>query len=243
MADQAALAAVGLTVTFGGVTAVDDLDLTVAPGQIAGLIGPNGAGKTTVLNVVSGFVTPRHGRVLLHGTDLTRAHPQHRARAGLSRTFQTARLFRGLTVRENLEITHRQRPRSATSGLTPTEALELTDLGSVADLDADRLEGGQRRFCELARALTLAPRVLLLDEPSSGLSEDEVDSFGTLLRQVRDELGLAALVVSHDMRLVAATCSEVTVMDFGRVLGRGTADEVRANPQVQAAYFGEDDDA
>jgi len=229
----------GIDVQFGGVRALWGVDLGVAPGAVTGLIGPNGAGKTTLFNVVTGLQAPSRGRVLLGGRDITTAKPQRRARMGIGRTFQRLELFGTLTARENVLMAAETR-RSAGEGGAAVWAdslLERVGLTAVADQPADLLPTGLARLLELARALATRPRLLLLDEPSSGLDEQETDQLGRVLTDLAAE-GMAVLLVEHDMRLVMGVCSGVTVLDFGRVIAEGQAEAVRADPLVQAAYLG-----
>jgi branched-chain amino acid transport system ATP-binding protein len=228
----------GLTVRFGGVTALDGVDLTVEEGRIVGIIGPNGAGKSTTLNVVSGYVRPNAGCVRLAGRDLQTDSPRRRALLGLGRTFQTARPFAGLSVRENLEIVQYQAARRCRFG-SVSEVLAECGLVAVAGADASRLTAGDRRFVELARALMLDPSLLLLDEPTTGLRDHEVDRLGGLLTRLRTEWGIGGLVVSHDMRLIADVCERVVAFDFGAVMAEGTPAEIRSDAAVVRTYLGD----
>jgi ABC-type branched-subunit amino acid transport system ATPase component len=238
MADLAgadALVLEGVSVRFGGVAALQEVSLSVGAGTAVGVIGPNGAGKTTLLNAASGFVQPKAGRVLVGGADLTTRSAANRALRGLGRTFQTPRLFPGMTVHDNLAVVaHRRRGE----GLSPAEALEITGARHLADAPVERLVAGERRFVELARSLMLGPVVLLLDEPATGLRDAEVDTLVSSLRRLGDEHGLALLVISHDMRVIDECCEAVVVLDRGSVLARGTPDEIRREPRVVEAYFG-----
>ena len=229
----------GIDVQFGGVRALWGVDLGVESGAVTGLIGPNGAGKTTLFNVVTGLQSPSRGRVLLDGTDITRARPQRRARLGIGRTFQRLELFGTLTARENVLMAAETRRSSGEggAGAMADGLLERVGLTTVADQPADLLPTGLARLVELARALATRPRLLLLDEPSSGLDEQETDQLGRVLTDLAAE-GMAVLLVEHDMRLVMGICRRVTVLDFGRVIAEGPASAVRADPLVQAAYLG-----
>ncbi len=248
------LAADGITVRFGGVVALDGIDLTVAPASTIGLVGPNGAGKTTLFGVLSGLVRPRAGRVTLNGVDVTRSSPQRRARLGLARTFQRLELFSELTVREHLVLAHRVRERRDQAlfrdlaGLgarpSPGEAdavdglLELLGLTDVADRPVTMVPLGTGRIVELARALATEPCLVLLDEPTSGLDVHETDQVATALRTIRAERGVSCVLVEHDVELVLELCDDVTVLDFGRVIAHGAPDQIRASRAVQAAYLG-----
>ncbi len=230
---------------FGGVHALRGADLEVAAGSVTGLIGPNGAGKTTLFNVVCGLQPTVGGTVLLDGRDLTGVRPHRRARLGVARTFQRLEIFGSLSVADNVlaaaEIRRRwSRDRSDARG-TAARLLELTGLGPVAGVQADTLPTGQARILELARALATRPRVLLLDEPSSGLDEAETDELGALLQRLAG-VGLGVLLVEHDMELVMRVCHRISVLDFGAILACGTPEEIRADPSVQAAYLGTEDD-
>jgi ABC-type branched-subunit amino acid transport system ATPase component/branched-subunit amino acid ABC-type transport system permease component len=249
------MAVEGLRVQFGGLVAVDDVSFTVRTGQITGLIGPNGAGKTTVFNACSGLNRPRAGRVLLDGHDLSRRGPAARARRGLGRTFQRMELFDSMSVRENVALgyeagragfnplrhlisTGGQRRRARANA---EEALRWCDLLSLADRPAGALSTGQRRLVELARCLAGPYRILLLDEPSSGLDRRETARFGEILQQAVADKGIGILLVEHDIALVASVCDEIYMLDFGRRIYSGSAADVLNSPVVQAAYLGTED--
>jgi branched-chain amino acid transport system ATP-binding protein len=230
-----------VVVKFGGVTAVDGADFTAEPGTITGLIGPNGAGKTTCFNVISGLQRPTSGRVRLDGRDITSKTVDARARKGMGRTFQRLEAFGSLTVRENvmvaLDIHRGARAIFRRSDEKADDLLERVGIASYAEERADSVPTGTARLLELARALACEPRLLLLDEPSSGLDETETDDFGTLLRGLAGE-GVAVLMVEHDMDLVMSVCDEIHVLDFGRIIASGTPARVRTDPRVQEAYLG-----
>jgi branched-chain amino acid transport system ATP-binding protein len=230
-----------VSVQFGGLMAVDSAGLAVEAGCVTGLIGPNGAGKTTLFNVVTGLQHPTHGRVLLDGVDITRRRPYRRARLGIARTFQRLEAFGSLTARENVMVALEMRRRwSKPEGDVATLADELLDrvgIGAVAGRRVESLPTGTARLVELARALATDPKVLLLDEPSSGLDEGETDALGKLLHALTGT-GLAVLLVEHDMPLVMDTCTMIHVLDFGRIIAEGTPDQIQANPAVQRAYLG-----
>lgn len=227
-----------VTVNFGGVRALDSIDLEVAGGAVTGLIGPNGAGKTTTFNVVTGLQRPDRGKVLLNGRDITRVGPKQRARLGLGRTFQRLELFGSLSARDNVLVALESRGMTGRKGRqTADDLLARVGLAAVADRQADVLPTGMARLVELARALACEPQVLLLDEPSSGLDNAEGDRLGELLTELAG-LGMAILLVEHDMDLVMRICSKVFVLDFGRMISSGTPAEIRADPKVQAAYLG-----
>ncbi len=245
------LEAAGVVVQFGGVRALDHVDLAVPDRSISGLIGPNGAGKTTLFNTVCGVATPRGGRITFAGRDITGWPPHRRGRAGIARTFQRLELFGGLTVRDNLLAAWEASVPGAVLGLSRREGRDVVEaaLGTVgirplADRVAGSLSTGQGRLVELARALCTRPRLLLLDEPSSGLDQRETAHFRDVLLSVaRSPEGPAILLVEHDVALVMEVCDQITVLDFGQRIAHGTPAEVRADPAVIAAYLGETDAA
>jgi branched-chain amino acid transport system ATP-binding protein len=239
MAD-ALLAVRDVTVRFGGVTAVNGVSFSIVDRQISGVIGPNGAGKSTLMNVISGFVKPRSGLLSLRGQSLDRESPSQRARMGLGRTFQVPRLFRGLTVEENVAVAARQRSSSRPG---PTDVLEVCGVADIAERRVEQLDAGQQRFVELARCLALRPRLVLLDEPATGLREADVAKLSSVLRRLRDDFGMAAMIVSHDMTLIHATCDHVTMLDFGSVIVEGSPDAVCRDPRVIDAYLGQPNQA
>jgi branched-chain amino acid transport system ATP-binding protein len=257
MNGQARLESVGVTVRFGGLVAVRDVSLALPPASIVGLVGPNGAGKSTLFAVLSGLLRPTSGRVLLDGEDITETRPQVRAARGLARTFQHPELFVGMTIRDHLVIAHRakhskgrilsdaftmgslRRPAKAETEAVD-ELIELLGLTGIANRSAVGLPLGVARLVELGRALAASPRVLLLDEPSSGLDSAETQRFETVLRRVAQERDISVLLVEHDVELVMRLCSTVNVLDFGALLASGTPAEVRNNPAVRAAYLGQE---
>jgi branched-chain amino acid transport system ATP-binding protein len=238
--------ALEVTVRFGGVTAVRDATLSAGAGQVTGLIGPNGAGKTTLFNVITGLQAPTSGTVRLSGEDITRRATHERARRGIARTFQRLEAFGSLSVWENVlvaaEIHRQQGLRRRRQRETPAQVTERllrrVGLDRYASRPADAVPTGIARLLELARALALDPRLLLLDEPSSGLSTTETGSFGDLLRELAGE-GRAVLLVEHDMDLIMRVCDRIHVLNFGEVIASGTPAEIRADPGVQRAYLGQ----
>jgi branched-chain amino acid transport system ATP-binding protein len=253
MAD-ALLAANGVTVRFGGLVALSEVDLEVASTGVTGLIGPNGAGKTTLFNVITGLQRPTHGVVQFDGGDITRWSPNRRGRAGLSRTFQRLELFGGMSVRDNLIAAWEAKTPGGVLGRGSVKGRALVDnviarldLAGIADRRAGSLPTGLGRIVELGRAMCTQPRLLLLDEPSSGLDGAETAMFRDLLLEITDpdRGGLAdgpipaVLLVEHDMRLVMEVCRQITVLDFGRQIARGTPAEIQADPAVIAAYLGD----
>jgi branched-chain amino acid transport system ATP-binding protein len=230
-----------VTVRFAGVVALESASLAVEPGRVTGLIGPNGAGKTTLFNVVTGLQAPSAGRVVLDGRDITRTKPHKRARRGIARTFQRLEAFGSLTARDNvlvaLEMRRRWWPERYTPGPIADALLEQIGIAEIADVKVELLPTGSARLVEVARALAVAPKVLLLDEPSSGLDNAETRTLGALLMRLATD-GLGILLVEHDMGFVMDTCAHIDVLDFGRVIARGTPAEVQANAAVQQAYLG-----
>jgi ABC-type branched-subunit amino acid transport system ATPase component/branched-subunit amino acid ABC-type transport system permease component len=249
---QMALEIANLRVRFGGLVAVDDLNLTAVGGRITGLIGPNGAGKTTVFNACSGLVSPSAGHIRLDGRDITKFSPAKRARAGMGRTFQQMELFDSLSVFDNVMVGYEasraganvitqvwSRPGDWRSGAALTRAtLELCGLGALEQVQVGALSTGQRRLVELARCLTGPFSILLLDEPSSGLDHNETREFGRILRRLVDERDITILLVEHDMALVMDVCDDIFVLDFGTLIFEGTPEEVQSSEKVRAAYFG-----
>jgi branched-chain amino acid transport system ATP-binding protein len=226
----------GISVRFGGHLALDDVDVSAEAGRVTGLIGPNGAGKTTLFNAVCGLISPSGGNVRLDGRDITSLAPYKRARLGMARTFQRLELFALLTVRENVQVAGEVRGNYA-KGDQVTEIIERVGLGDRIDDRVDELPTGQARLVEIARALATRPRVLLLDEPASGLDDRETDQLGQLLRSLASE-GIAVLLVEHDVHLVMEVCDTIHVLDFGRIIAVGDAHAIRNDEAVLAAYLG-----
>ncbi|MFI5560015.1 ABC transporter ATP-binding protein [Amycolatopsis japonica] len=241
----------GVSVTFGGLVALSDVSLTVAPGRVLGVIGPNGAGKTTLFNVACGFVRPDTGTLTWRGTEPRRLRPHHLAGLGIARGLQELGLFDRMTVLENVLVGAGRHAKSGfwTSllGLTKDEKAlteramtQLKDFGiaDVAHRYPTSLPYPVRKRVALARALVSEPDLLLLDEPAGGLSSAEIDEIGTLVRGLTERMSV--MLVEHHMDLVMRVCDEIVVLDFGRVIARGAPDEIRADPAVQAAYLGEE---
>jgi ABC-type branched-subunit amino acid transport system ATPase component len=256
--DPAALSADGITVRFGGLTALCDVSLEVRRGSIVGLVGPNGAGKSTLLAVLSGLLTPDEGTVRLQGDDVTGLSARHRATRGLARTFQQPELFMGLTVREHLVLAYRARvaphrmwrdmldPRSlfrTSAGETDKVdgLLELLHLTHVAKAPVAALPLGVIRLVEVGRALASGPQVLLLDEPLSGLDLHGSANLVTIFEEIveQSDIGLSLVIVEHDVAAVLALSDAVVVLDFGERIAVGTPEEVRSDPAVRAAYLGD----
>jgi branched-chain amino acid transport system ATP-binding protein len=238
----------GVTVRFGGITAVSNASISVDGASVTGLIGPNGAGKTTLFNVITGLQPPTAGRVRFKGRDVTRASVDRRAKMGMARTFQRLEAFGSLTVRENVQVAREifagpSKWFRFTKDPRIDELIELVGLQRYVDNRADSVPTGVARLVEIARALAIEPELLLLDEPSSGLDEAETESFGRLLQRLARE-GCAVLMVEHDMDLVMSVCEVIHVLEFGSVIATGTPAEIRSDRKVQAAYlgFGDDDD-
>jgi ABC-type branched-subunit amino acid transport system ATPase component/ABC-type branched-subunit amino acid transport system permease subunit len=258
-ADAPALEVEAAEIRFGGVRALQGASITVRTGEIVGLIGPNGAGKSTLINVVSGVLRPDAGRVLLGGQDVTHVPAEMRAALGLGRTFQSAQLFPGLTVRETLQsvigakskvgmLSAMVRAPWAVRAQRQIAAdaqaiLERMGLDDYADTLAGELSTGTRRICALASQVASRPRVLLLDEPTAGVAQRETEAFGPLLRRIRDELDCAIVIVEHDMPLLMGLCDRVYAMEQGVVIAVGTPDEVRDDPRVVSSYLGTDEEA
>jgi len=237
-----------LRVTYGGVTAVDDVDLAVPEGKVVGLIGPNGAGKTSIIDALTGYHAPTAGKVTFEGQDITSLRPHLRARRGLVRTFQSVELFDDLTVEENLLVASQRmgvlkalRDLLLPVGSHPRDdvdwALGLCGLTDVADRMPTELSHGRRKLVGVARALAQRPRLVLMDEPAAGLDTDESAELGDHLRAL-PEAGVTVLLVDHDMGLVLGVCDEIVVIDFGKVIARGTPEQIRNDEAVLAAYLG-----
>jgi len=243
-----------LSLSFGGVQAIDALHLTVPDGTITALIGPNGAGKTSVLNVVNGLYRPQRGRVLHDGFDLLSLPSYRVIQRGITRSFQNVALFGGLSVIDNLILGFDHRSRTGVvrdllrtralraheraARIRAEEVLEFLGITAIARRRADELAFGERKLVDLGRALMPRPNLVLLDEPAAGLVEAQKAWLAQVLSRIPDEFGAAVLVIDHDMRLVLGVSTWVVVMDFGRKIAEGTPDEVRANPVVLAAYLG-----
>jgi branched-chain amino acid transport system ATP-binding protein len=247
------LVAERLSVAFGGVRAIDDVSLAVAPGLVFSIIGPNGAGKTTLFNVISGLYRPERGRVRLAGEDVTALAPEGLARRGLSRTFQNLQIFFRMSVIENVMV---GRHRHETTGMfadlfhlpavrrqnrmtreAAAAALERVGLAAAAERPAGSLSFGDLKRLELARALASEPKLLLLDEPAAGCDAVETEGIATVIRRLSRD-GITVVLVEHDMRLVMNVSDRIHVLANGRTLAEGAADEVRTNPAVIAAYLG-----
>ena len=245
----------GLTKGFGGVVAVNAVDLVVPEAQVFGLIGPNGAGKTTLINLISGHFTADSGTIRLAGADVTHLRPHELAKRGIARTFQSIRLFKGLSVLENVLVGRYVRSRSdVIASLIPFRAagtperdrargiLDRFGLGLRSEALAAELSYGDQRRLEIARALASEPTVLILDEPAAGMNPTESVALRVMLRELAAG-GLTIVLIEHDVRLVMGACERVAVLNFGRKIAEGTPAEIQADAAVREAYLGTDDDA
>ncbi|HSU04773.1 MAG TPA: ABC transporter ATP-binding protein [Acetobacteraceae bacterium] len=239
----------GATKTFGNLVAVDGVSLSVATGELRAIIGPNGAGKTTFFNLITGFFPPTSGKILLDGQDITRVSAVRRVAMGMARTFQVTEIFPELSIRENVRIAvesadgFRLRPwlgRRDAERISDRidEVLIATRLTDHADRLVGELSHGDQRSAEIAMALALRPRLLLLDEPTAGMGEQETYQVAGLIRRLHRHTGYTIVLIEHDMRVVFNLADRIMVLDQGRVLAEGTPDEIAANPVVQTAYLG-----
>jgi len=254
LASQALLQVRDVGVRFGGIVALDGVSFDVQPGQIVGLIGPNGAGKTTLFNCLSRLYACDRGDILFDDRSLLKAPCHGIATLGIGRTFQNLALFRSMSVLENVMVGRHSRTRSgflrnalrsplikseeAATARKCEELVRLLDLQAVAHRPVGDLPFGTQKRVELARALAAEPKLLLLDEPASGLNHEEVGALGTLIRSIRDTLRLTVLLVEHHMSLVMSVSDRVVALNFGRKIAEGTPDEVRSHPEVVQAYLG-----
>lgn len=233
------LRASGITVRFRGLTAVDGVDAELRPGEIVGLIGPNGAGKTTFVNVLSGFQPATEGTVELDGSQIGELSPERRAKLGVVRTFQGARLFTNLSVLENAEVSGVGIGlRRGAARRRALEMLDLVGIAALADARAGDITTGQERRLQVARAMAMDPRFLFLDEPAAGLNEEETDELIEVIEQLPGRLGCGVLLIEHDMRVIMGSCERIVVLDQGKVIKVGTPAEVRSDQRVIDAYLG-----
>ena len=243
-----------LGIDFGGLTAVNEFNMAIGRTEIAGLIGPNGAGKTTVFNLLTKVYQPTRGTILLDGKDTHGMNTVQVNKAGIARTFQNIRLFDKLTVEDNVKIgLHNQIRYPMWSGVlrlpgywkkeklaheSAMELLSIFDMQDLANHQAGSLPYGAQRRLEIIRALATRPKLLLLDEPAAGMNPSETAELMEVIRRIRDEFDIAILLIEHDMNLVMGICEGIAVLNFGRVIAKGTPDEIRSNPQVIEAYLG-----
>ncbi len=245
-----------VTRQFGGLTALNDVSLSVPTGRVVGLIGPNGAGKTTLINQISGLDHPTSGGISFAGQPIHRASPHLIARMGIARTYQNIRLFGQMSALQNLLIGQHIQGRGSLLGailfsaayraeekrldLRARELLDRFDLSHATDSPAASLPYGDQRRLELARAIATQPRLLLLDEPTAGMNPNETHALGEHVLALRDE-GLTVLVIEHDMTFIHQVCDEIYVLNFGQIIAHGTPDDIKNNPQVIEAYLGQED--
>ena len=251
---MAMLEVTSLGISFGGLRAVDELSMKIEKGGLVGLIGPNGAGKTTAFNMLTGVYRPTDGGIRLDGQNLIGKKPHEICRMGVARTFQNIRLFKELSVIDNIKVgLHESMKYNLASSLLrmpnywkeekqcTERALELLDIFHMADLanaQAGSLPYGAQRRLEIMRALATGPKLLLLDEPAAGMNPSETAELTETIRRIRDEFNIAVLLIEHDMSLVMGICEGIAVLNFGRIIAKGTPDEIRDNPQVIEAYLG-----
>lgn len=244
-----------LSIQFGGLRAVDDFNITINEGCLYGLIGPNGAGKTTAFNLLTGVYKPTEGIIKLDGTDITGKSTMDINKAGIARTFQNIRLFKELTVLDNVKVgLHNLHEYSTITGILrlpkykkveremdekAMELLKVFDLDGSAPLKASQLPYGKQRKLEIARALATNPKLLLLDEPAAGMNPNETKELMETISFIRDKFNMTILLIEHDMKLVSGICERLTVLNFGRILAEGPTSEVLNNPEVITAYLGE----
>ena len=247
-----------LGIDFGGLTAVDSFNITIGPTEIAGLIGPNGAGKTTIFNLLTGVYQPTRGSVLVNGIDI-KGMPVHKVnKLGIARTFQNIRLFSEMTALDNVKVgMHNEIKCSflaspfrlpsyyraeAAANLKAMELLEFMGLGDVADQKAGSLPYGVQRRLEIVRALATNPSIILLDEPAAGMNPSETTELMHQIRRIRDTFHIAIFLIEHDMNLVMNVCETIAVVNYGKIICKGTPDQVRQNPAVIEAYLGREED-
>ncbi|MBQ7688909.1 MAG: ABC transporter ATP-binding protein [Clostridia bacterium] len=241
-------------IEFGGLKAVEDFNFTIGKTEIAGLIGPNGAGKTTVFNMLTRVYNPTHGTIMIDGQDTTGKSTVQLSKMGVARTFQNIRLFTDMTVEDNVRVgLHNQMKYSTASGILrlpsfwkkekqshekAMELLSIFDMQDMAGTKAGSLPYGAQRRLEIVRALATEPKLLLLDEPAAGMNPNETGELMENIVKIRDTFGIAVLLIEHDMKLVMGICEGICVLNFGKIIAKGTAEEIQRNPEVNKAYLG-----
>ena len=234
------LTATGVSKSFEGVRALEDVSIQCSRGEIVGLIGPNGAGKTTLVNVISGVLEPDAGTIAVDGNELAKRTPRRAALAGIGRTFQTVRLFAHLTVQQNIEVSAavRRRWRADSDGVEVDDLLVMFGLDELADRKASTLSYGTQRELELARAVALAPGFLLVDEPAAGMNRSESAQLGSTIRRIVEEMHCGVLLIDHDLRFILGMCEQIYVLHQGRIVFYGDPDGVQADETVREVYLG-----
>ncbi|MFK5884038.1 MAG: ABC transporter ATP-binding protein [Candidatus Izemoplasma sp.] len=244
-----------LTIKFGGLTAVDNFDISVEEGELVGLIGPNGAGKTTIFNLLTGVYSPTSGSITLSGKSTLNKKPSEIVMLGSSRTFQNIRLFREMTVIDNIKVAyHNEMSYSLLTSILKTkkfhkeekkaeqvayDLLKVFGLESYRDELSKNLPYGKQRKLEIARALATKPKILLLDEPAAGMNPQETEELMATIKSIKDDFNVSILLIEHDMKLVMGICERIVVVDYGKIIAKGTPKEIRSNKNVIKAYLGE----
>ena len=255
---MALLEVTNLGISFGGLQAVSGFELEIESGHLYGLIGPNGAGKTTAFNMLTGMYVPSQGNIVLDGVDITGKSPEFISKAGIARTFQNIRLFKGMSVLDNVKVgMHNRvtysmwhgifrdgvfRDRERQMDKKAMDLLEVFGIADKADYVASQLPYGEQRKLEICRALASDPKLLLLDEPAAGMNPNETLELRETVRKVRDDFNIAILLIEHDMKFVMGICEEITVLEYGKIIAHGDPESVSNDPRVIAAYLGGDDD-
>jgi len=253
--NAALLEAKGVGVEFGGLRAVSEFNISIEPDELVGLIGPNGAGKTTTFNLLTGVYSPTEGDIFLEGKSIAGKKPYHINNMGIARTFQNIRLFKGLSVIENVKTAfHARMKYNLISGIfrlpsywreeqeihnSALELLSVFDMTDLADANAANLPYGKQRQLEIARALATNPKLLLLDEPAAGMNPSETQLLMDTIQLIREKFKIAILLIEHDMKLVMGICQRMVVLDYGMIIASGKPDEIKNNPRVIEAYLGE----